>query len=108
MCKQCEKAGMSSDIMKKQGKAFGYPKCCIEQFISDVEQLHTDGEDSRIPARKIIGALTEGFVPCTTHAMKLMTGEIRLEELIKKRDGRRGTFKVHEMYNEFFETVFTD
>jgi len=65
----------------KVGEYFGYPKCCIRQFM----------EVYNIPANKTKYAIcytvstNTGFIPCMEHAKQIMCKEIKLADLINDR-----------------------
>lgn len=58
---------------KKLGIYFGYPKCCIKAFC-----------EGKTEHRLVISKGT-GFVPCNTCTMRIIKGEIKLNDLIVKR-----------------------
>ena len=60
----------------KAGNYFGYPQCCIDEFIR-----------TNSPRHKICllaGAHT-GFIPCYNHSCKILRNDVTLTELIKNR-----------------------
>lgn len=83
MCKLCE---VSSSQMRKYGKIFGYPSCCIEEFIRNKKLIKEGKEDPTNNLQKLIAQLTYGFVPCTKHAEMALSGEMSVFEMIKDRD----------------------
>lgn len=63
------------DYWKDAGEYYGYPKCCIEHFCSNI--IKTDEQ-------KIV-AKSQGFIPCPDCTKRILDGEIKLEDLIKDR-----------------------
>jgi len=65
------------------GTYFGYPKCCIKEFYSDLEIgimfANKKNRTLRIKASK------NGFIPCKKHAKLINKKQITLESLIKNR-----------------------
>lgn len=61
------------------GKYFGYPECCINSFIFNMETslLYRKPEQ--------LEAATHGYVPCPSCARKLIAGEVTVDELVKGR-----------------------
>lgn len=57
---------------QEQGEFYGYPQCCINQFIAGKQQRNFDV------------AKHTGFVPCDRHARMIRKGEKKLEDIIKK------------------------
>ena len=67
----------------ESGKFYGYPQCCIDEFI---EHKHLKGDQEALMARiKEAGLYNCGFVPCEAHLQKLIDGEISVKSLIKDR-----------------------
>lgn len=61
------------------GKYFGYPDCCIRQFLNDsINGTYNE------PDRNIEGNYS-GFVPCRKCKAKIEAGETTLAGLIKNR-----------------------
>jgi hypothetical protein len=80
---------MFATISRASGNAYGYPQCCIDKFCQQTpEVLQRQGaptrEDKlRFKAAQINGKFT-GFVPCYAHAVQIIQGKIKLEDLIEK------------------------
>lgn len=57
------------EYYREIGTKFGYPQCCIEAFIKDMEELNNTG---RIASRDVPGVREkwafQGFIPCAEHA----------------------------------------
>jgi hypothetical protein len=78
-----------ADFVKRStesGKAYGYPSCCIEKFVSQTPSYlqsnrPTDADKLRFKTACINGKFS-GFVPCDNHAKQIFKGEITLEQLI--------------------------
>ena len=63
---------------RKLGEYFGYPKCCIDQFM----KCYTN----RMPPNKICTeSAYEGFVPCIEHSKQIKAKKIKIGDLIQKR-----------------------
>lgn len=71
MCILCED---TNDKIREYGKIFGYPDCCIEEFITDKEHFDKTGIDNRNHEQIAIANLTAGFVPCKKHAEEISNG----------------------------------
>ncbi len=65
-----------STIFYNNGHYYGYPHCCINEFILKRLVLN----DNRFP---IISE--RGFIPCETHAKQILDNLITIKELIKDR-----------------------
>ena len=65
------------------GTYFGYPKCCIKEFLIDLEIgilfVNKRNRMKRIKAGK------NGFIPCKKHARLINKKEITIDNLIKNR-----------------------
>lgn len=61
--------------MIKKGLYYGYPLCCIRQFLES-----RDDFDVRERA-----SMYTGFIPCTQHALAIVAKTITLESLIQNR-----------------------
>ena len=72
-----------ADKLNYLGWYFGYPLCCIENFVQDV----TEG---RIPAQRNPPIEYKGgFIPCDTHAQLIYEGKMTIEELVGTHLERR-------------------
>ena len=60
----------------KNGRRFGYPKCCVESFCN--------GHSYSKIQNKVHGST--GFIPCMAHAQQILKGEITLSDLISNRE----------------------
>ena len=62
---------------------FGYPKCCIKEFYSDLEiGIMFVNKRNRMKRTKFA---KNGFIPCKKHARLIKRKEITIESLIKNR-----------------------
>ena len=61
------------------GNYFGYPKCCINQFVKMVL-----AEKTPTRLQKNIGEKT-GFIPCSYCSWKILTKKVMLDELVQNR-----------------------
>jgi hypothetical protein len=66
------------DWWRVSGEYFGYPQCCIDAFCT-FEQLK-DPEERQFRAAK-----HSGFIPCLSCAEKVLSGEVKLSNLIQSR-----------------------
>lgn len=64
-----------------RGLYFGYPQCCIMSFCNN--QI---ADRKRPTERQFRAANGTGFVPCKACTEKILSGKIRLEQLIKNRE----------------------
>lgn len=75
-----------SDKNKPQtdlGVYYGYPKCCIKEFFSDLEiGIMFVNKRNRMKRTKVA---KNGFLPCKKHARLIKRKEITIESLIKNR-----------------------
>ena len=69
-----------TDIKSELGIYYGYPKCCIKEFYSDM----TIGI-MFVNRKKRTKVAKNGFVPCRRHAILINRKEIKIESLIKNR-----------------------
>ena len=58
----------------KAGKFYGYPDCCISDFINKIK---TDKQKK--------ASRHSGFIPCLKHAEEILAKKIKLEDLIQNR-----------------------
>ena len=65
----------------KVGEYYGYPKCCIDQF---VENMYSDRRNN-IHNQMSYKASKGGFVPCIEHAEQILCREINIADLIVNR-----------------------
>jgi hypothetical protein len=86
MCVNCEN---TPEKKIKLGRLFGYPQCCIDEFIYDSEKMKDTNIDVRIPEQIKIAKITGGFVPCKKHALAISSGEVTLESIIVGRDAKK-------------------
>ena len=74
---------MSGNNIEDSGIYYGYPKCCIKEFLSDCDVgimfLNKRNRRKRTKFAK------NGFVPCRKHAILINRKEIKIESLIKNR-----------------------
>lgn len=71
-----------SDYFCKMGEYFGYPECCIDNFIKV-----NDGRFSNKNLHPMAAEISSktGFIPCDKHADQLLNDEIKLEDLFDNR-----------------------
>lgn len=61
------------------GIYYGYPKCCIEEFVKYPPSERTTAQNAYSVHQG------KGFIPCAKHAMLILKEEITLESLITNR-----------------------
>ena len=69
----------SSNAFNQKGRYFGYPQCCIDQFITNFEKR------VRIGAANKNAANGHGFIPCNVHSLQIINKQIKIEDLIHNR-----------------------
>ena len=79
MCILCE---IGPEKVREHGRIFGYPECCIEEFIKDSEIMHSTGKDVRNKTQIRIAKEKYGFVPCKKHAKMIKKGLVTAEDLV--------------------------
>lgn len=69
------------------GRKFGYPDCCIQEFCEQKHNTpHIDNENDKDRIRaSVMNGVHTGFIPCLSHAKQILSGEIKLRDLIKDR-----------------------
>jgi hypothetical protein len=65
------------NIVKKQGEFFGYPKCCVKAFLRRISGKKT--KDNQLKAAHA------GFIPCAKHADLILSNELEIGDLVKKK-----------------------
>lgn len=79
------------EINAPYGKELGYPDCCIKEFCDQPPELLNQREEAtaedvgRFDAGCIDGQFT-GFIPCVKHSKEILSGKIKLSDLIKNRN----------------------
>lgn len=61
------------------GIQYGYPTCCIKEFMQDLYNTSNPYHTRNIPDNKT------GFIPCRKHTQEVLEGKITLASLIKDR-----------------------
>jgi hypothetical protein len=72
-------------LIFENGIFFGYPLCCIKEFIKDIE----DGSEAPSKRVRNIKGIDGTFCPCRKHTQEIEEGKITQEDLI---DGRVCTY----------------
>lgn len=67
------------EVWSANGRYYGYPNCCIQEFIKRYIEQYEHTEE------QVSVANGTGFVPCIECTKKITDGEINLEGLIKNR-----------------------
>lgn len=70
------------EIFAVNGLAFGYPRCCIAEFINFYMNYPAD---QRSDDQTQIGKLNYGFIPCKEHAKAIIDKKVKIEDLIVDR-----------------------
>lgn len=68
---------------EKQGKLYGYPKCCIKAFIANNSDSNNIIEPTIIQECISNGS---GFIPCSHCCWKVLSNQCKLADLIKDRE----------------------
>lgn len=75
-----------TEYWTETGEMFGYPECCIKEFVIRLDHNDKNPSDficvKRIPSRVSEGT---GFIPCSYCSWKILTKRCNLEDLIKNR-----------------------
>ena len=64
----------------QKGEYFGYPLCCIQSFITQFNNIHN------VMPTNYISNNTTGFLPCYTCSKRVLSGEIKIKDLITNRE----------------------
>jgi hypothetical protein len=67
-----------SEHWQERGRYYGYPECCIENFVNKVIFRKLSKEQEQVHKN-------HGFIPCPECAKKVVEGITTLEGLIKDR-----------------------
>ncbi len=72
------------DPLLKHGLYFGYPSCCITDFIFNSQRFYRNKRTiySKLAANKV-GQF--GFMPCKEHCILILENKINIDSLIKNR-----------------------
>ena len=70
---------MQADMFRQSGLYYGYPSCCIEEFV--MNNVYNKG-------CSLITAAYGGFVPCQKHTMMIVNKKINIRDLIGKRSSQ--------------------
>ena len=72
---------MSTTHYEKNGVYYGYPQCCIDEFIRPVKET---GKMASWKTRPKIqqDAAEHGFIPCQKHASRILSGKIKIHDII--------------------------
>jgi hypothetical protein len=60
------------------GKFYGYPQCCIDEFVNHFGPFFLRPEEVQKTAQ-------DGFLPCRNHAKEILSGKVKIEDIIKDR-----------------------
>lgn len=74
------------DSSINSGNQYGYPQCCIDEFVSrppsELKKSYaTDADVLRFEVAHI-GKYYTGFIPCSMHAQQIKDKQIKLADLI--------------------------
>lgn len=67
----------NTDMIYETGVYYGFPKCCILEFIEDYFKVNSNLKNRVIDNR--------GFIPCTKHFTNIKSKKISIDELITNR-----------------------
>lgn len=81
-------------IMYETGKYYGYPKCCINDFV-----LRTHNDQTHDHNQELAGQWS-GYVPCIKCSEKIVTNNSEIKHLIKDRKCKT-SFPVDDEANGF-------
>lgn len=78
---------MDAEWEKKAGRFFGYPECCIDEFEARIILAEVNGGKYEKSYAEISGCSSHGtgFIPCKNHTDQILSGELRVEDIIKNR-----------------------
>jgi hypothetical protein len=94
MCIFCN---ATEEQQKEYGIAFGYPDCCINEFISDSARMTKTGIDPRNRKQIKIAREKYGFVPCKHHTMLISQGKCTAEELVTNRRNHQKSAELNKL-----------
>jgi hypothetical protein len=83
MCEHCindeyeEVTEEDINYWKENGKYFGYPQCCIDEF------CNRDSLELSVEQESVID--NHGFIPCQEHSVMILQGKTTLKDLITNR-----------------------
>jgi hypothetical protein len=73
------------------GRHYGYPICCIEEFISDIQILMRGGDTPRTEEQSNLATnVTHGFIPCKACMQKMKEQNLKPEDLLIERTAADG------------------
>ena len=71
----------SAEALRKNGKYYGYPDCCIQSFIDPISKNgRLPNATERTKAQQHTAKY--GFIPCEVHAQQIQDKKITIEQLI--------------------------
>lgn len=80
-----KKMNRYDEYSRRRGIKFGYPECCIKDYIRRINV----NDKFIIPSRiKIKASNCSGFVPCSYCSWKIMSKQCKLSDLITNRKVR--------------------
>jgi hypothetical protein len=97
MCILCN---ASQEQQKEYGVAFGYPDCCINEYINDSARMMRTKIDPRNRKQIKIAREKYGFVPCKYHAMLIHQGKTTAEELVANRRNAEQSSELNKLAQE--------
>lgn len=70
----------------ESGRKYGYPECCIDEFIRQYPSLIKNKKPSNLDVLRykmgLVNGEFKGFIPCLKHATQILKKEIELNSLI--------------------------
>lgn len=82
------------NIMYKMGRYYGYPNCCINDFV-----LRTQNDQKYEPIQELAGQYS-GYVPCINCSKKIVKNDLSIETFIKHRKCKT-SFPINDKENTF-------
>jgi len=67
----------------KLGEYYGYPKCCIDNFMENIRNCKPVNKLNFMDNYK--AANNTGFIPCDEHTRKILQKEVKLKDIIINR-----------------------
>jgi hypothetical protein len=94
MCILCETNPVK---VREYGIIFGYPECCIEEYIRDTDVLEKTGKDPRNKVQIKIAKEKHGFVPCKKHAKMIRKNLTTAENLVAETRNHEKSSELNKL-----------
>ncbi len=97
----------------QSGQFFGYPQCCIDEFVERVAKIQLEGTSANtdLSKERLEASDFTGFIPCQKHAEQIVAKEITLESLISNRICTvdfSNFVRISKEYNQIDATIEKD